>query len=610
MEELLPYYERELSLLQQQAEEFARRHPQVAGRFSASGDLLQDPHVQRLMQSFALLASRVHQRLDDDYPRFTHQWLEQVCPQLLRPYPGCSIACFDNAGCAAQASGAEVLPAGRVLHTNPLHYGVPCSFTTTAPLQLLPLRVAEASFRGAAPGGTALPRQASALLSIRLELLSETAGWDRLGVERIRLFLDGEAPLVNLLRETLSTQVLATLVQAGEHGPWTLQAGAVPLQGGLDDGEALLGVDLRWPASRRLLAEYFVFPEKFNFIELPLPAAARRGGVRTLVLHYALAGPKGGSNEARLLEQVQARHFVPGCTPVVNLFTKEGSAAVAGHGPGRCTVLADAHQAAWHEVFAIDEVAWRAQGEQAPGAPPLLPFAGLRHEAASSGVLYWMARRDTLRASGRPGHEMELSLVNAAMAPVPLQADALALRLRVTNADFASRMPVGHADGDLGCGSGGHWNHIRLLRPPTPSRRFALAQGGLWTLISHLRPNPLWLSGRGLEALKELLRLYDLPRSQDTERLLEGLTAIEHRAAQACVTTPRGPHIVRGTEIRLSVREEHFAGRGLHLFAEVLSRFFDLWAHTNSFTQLRLVSAHSGEVLVACPRREGSVPLL
>ena len=86
--------------------------------------------------------------------------------------------------------------------------------------------------------------------------------------------------------------------------------------------------------------------------------------------------------------------------------------------------------------------------------------------------------------------------------------------------------------------------------------------------------------------------------------------AAENAASQACVTTPRGPHIVRGTEIRLSVREEHFAGRGLHLFAEVLSRFFDLWAHTNSFTQLRLVSAHSGEVLVACPRREGSVPLL
>ena len=609
MQDLLPHYERELALLQQQAEEFARRHPQGASRFAGSGDLLQDPHVQRLMQAFALLASRVHQRLDDDFPRFTHQWLEQLCPQLLRPYPACSIAWFDNTGCAAQSSCAQVSPAGRVLSTNKLHNSVDCTFVTTAPLQLLPLRVAEARFSGLAdaPQGAALPVQATALLSIRLELVSDTATWDRLGVERIRLFLDGEAPLVNLLRDTLTTRVLATLAQTAEHGPWSRLAVAPPLQAGLEDDEALLGPDPRWPAPRRLLAEYFVFPDKFNFVELPLPAAGRRGSGRMLVLRYALAGPGAGSEAARLLEQVQARYFVPGCAPVVNLFAKQGTAVAAPGADGTCTVLADANQAAWHEVFAIDEMSWRPEGDRNAQARPVPAFASLRHE----GGPYWTTWRNPMRAHRQPGHGLELALVDGSLAPLPVKADALTLRLRATNGDFPRRMRIGNPDGDLSSAdSGGHWTHIRLLRQPTPPRRFELGQGGLWTLIAHLRPNPLWLSGRGLDALKELLRLYDLPRSPLTARLLEGLTAIEYGPVQACVATAAGPHVVRGTEIRLSVREEHWAGRGLELFAQVLARFFDLWAHVNSFTQLRLVSAHSGEVLVACPRREGSVPLV
>jgi type VI secretion system protein ImpG len=48
--------------------EFARRYPKIAGRLQMEGDQCADPHTERLIESFALLAARIHKKLDDDYP--------------------------------------------------------------------------------------------------------------------------------------------------------------------------------------------------------------------------------------------------------------------------------------------------------------------------------------------------------------------------------------------------------------------------------------------------------------------------------------------------------------------------------------------------------------
>jgi type VI secretion system protein ImpG len=67
---------------------------------------------------------------------------------------------------------------------------------------------------------------------------------------------------------------------------------------------------------------------------------------------------------------------------------------------------------------------------------------------------------------------------------------------------------------------------------------------------------------------------------------------------------------VRGTEVRLKLDEQSFVGSGLHLFAQVLDRFFGLYVHANSFTQLKVLASRSGEELIVCPRRSGDGPLI
>ncbi|RBC15113.1 type VI secretion system baseplate subunit TssF, partial [Xanthomonas oryzae] len=104
MQDLLPYYERELGYLRRYGREFAERYPKIAGRLQLSADGSQDPHVERLIEAFALMGARISKRIEDDYPEFTDALLEVLYPHYLRPFPSCSIAYFDMEGVAAKLS--------------------------------------------------------------------------------------------------------------------------------------------------------------------------------------------------------------------------------------------------------------------------------------------------------------------------------------------------------------------------------------------------------------------------------------------------------------------------------------------------------------------------
>src|SRR3954470_25071972 len=88
---LLPYYDRELTAIRTLAAEFAQAHPKVAGRLRLSGDGVDDPHVERLLEGVAFLGARVHQRLDDEFPELTDALLGVLYPHYLAPLPSCAI---------------------------------------------------------------------------------------------------------------------------------------------------------------------------------------------------------------------------------------------------------------------------------------------------------------------------------------------------------------------------------------------------------------------------------------------------------------------------------------------------------------------------------------
>lgn len=617
MDDLLPHYERELGLLRAQAEGFAQRYPEIAGRLKLSGDVGEDPHVERLVQAFALLSARVHKRLDDDFPQFTETFLDVLYPHYLRPFPSCALARFDIAGASAQLTRAVRLPRGTMLSSRAVR-GVNCRFRTAYDVDLAPLRVAALSFRalGDAPSGTDVPAGTTAWLSLELQLESPQARWDTLGLPVLRLAMDGEASQIAVLREVLFGRLAGVALQTSPHGAWRRARSLAPRPVGFADDEALIDFDDRSHPAYRLLTEYFAFPDKFDFIDIPLPDPAMLAGAapRSITLHFALQKLRSDSDEARLLQTIDARNLLTACTPVVNLFRQRADPIRITQARDSYPVLPDARRAYGYEVHSVDKVFRLAKTPQGESIQEFAPFYSLRHdELLAEGEhagRYWHLHRDAGLGERSPGFEAQLSIVDVDFDPASPQTDTLSIDVTATNRDLPTQLSVGNAGGDLTQEGGSLAREIRLLRRPTSTWRFEAGRGSLWRLISHLSLNHLSLSGGGLDALKELLRLYDLPRSPTNRRQIEGLVGIACSPVTATLRGQPFPTFVRGVEVRLTVDEQAFVGTGLRLLAEVLDRFFGLYVHANSFARLVVVSARGGEPLFEGARRAGQGPLL
>ena len=92
-EALFPYYERELTFIRQLSQEFAKQYPASAGRLLLEPNRSVDPHVERLIESFALLAARIHHKLDDEFPELTDALLNILYPHFLAPIPSMAVVC-------------------------------------------------------------------------------------------------------------------------------------------------------------------------------------------------------------------------------------------------------------------------------------------------------------------------------------------------------------------------------------------------------------------------------------------------------------------------------------------------------------------------------------
>src|SRR5437588_9521997 len=93
-EPLYHYYERELLFIRQMAQEFARQYPAAAGRLLLEPDRSVDPHVERLIEAFALLAGRVQHKIDDEFPELTDSLLNILYPHYLAPIPSFAVVQF------------------------------------------------------------------------------------------------------------------------------------------------------------------------------------------------------------------------------------------------------------------------------------------------------------------------------------------------------------------------------------------------------------------------------------------------------------------------------------------------------------------------------------
>jgi type VI secretion system protein ImpG len=604
MDELFAQYERELVTMRQLCREYAERYPKVAAKLQIGGEACDDPHVERLIQSVALLCARVSKRLDDAYPQFTEALLNLLFPHYLRPFPSCAIVRF----LPIVGGSTGNVPRGTLLESAPVR-GVHCKFQTAYDVTPSSVAITSAWFDALirAPSSTRLPPGMAAAIGIEFAAAGATSP-----SAPLRIYLDGDASFCAALRDALFMRAASAYVQAGPDGSW-IPLSAIPIKAvGFADDDALIPFDARSHRAYRILAEYFAFPEKFNFFDIDWTSlfAQLPQDCTHFTLHLALAGIPPGSDQARMLAGLSAQSLLPGCTPVVNLFRQPGVPIGYTQRTAEYTVLGHPAHAAAYEVYSVDRVHMVQQRGKDIAPIEFRPFYALRHgETDTHKGRYWILRHDDTLAVTSPGHEKVISLVDTDGEPLAVEQTTLSIDITCTNRDLPSHLKCGSTESDLLIPGAAQGTKIRFLRRPTRPHRLTNGQGVHWRLISHLTLNHHSLAQEGAEGLREMLTLYDLTGSAVSRRQIAGVVGLEHVETAAWIKHKRGSSLAHGTEVRLTIDEEAFVGAGLHLFVQVIDQFFALYVQMNSFIELVILSHQSGEELFRCKPRSGSMPL-
>ncbi len=600
---LLPFYSRELDALRNLAGAFAEAHPKIAGRLRLTSEAVDDPHVERLLEGAAFLSARAQQRLDDEFPEITDALLGVLYPHYLAPVPSAAIAQF-----APKPDGkvAIKVPAGTPLETDEVE-GEPCRFRTAYETTLWPVAIEQVRLTGlplAAPAGGAAPGVRSSL-RIVLRTLDPDASFAELGLAAMRLFLRGSTPQALGLYELICGHTVSVAVADGPNDdrPTILPASSVQPVGFAPD-EALMPWPARSFSGFRLLSEYFALPEKFLFVDLvglDARTMVAAGNRLELFLYFDRSVPE---LERRLPPDCLAL----GCTPIVNLFSRQCEPVRLDHLRTEYPVHPDRRRRQALEVWSVEDVRevandgssrhWRPFYRHHPGAP-----------SDSESGFYNVIRRESAGAGGTDVLLAPFDPVHSVDRPADrvLSVDALC-----TNRDLPARLPFGGGQPWLRLTEGlGSVVGVACLTAPTASLRAPLREHRSWRLISHLSIGHLSIVGGDDAAatMREVLRLYDLRDSHESRAMIAGLLAVRSRDATARVPGARQGSFCRGLEVTLEFDPKAWEG-GLFLLAAVLERFLALHATVNSFVRTNaVVKGQLGSVARFAPRAGARVLL-
>ena len=542
-EDLLRAYWRELAYLRRMGSAFAETHPKVAGRLELGTDISPDPHVERLIESFAFLTARIQQNLDSDFPEIAVELLNILHPHYLNPIPSMAVAAFEVDPDRGKLTSGHLIPKHTPVFTRAAdatdETGALCRFRTCYPVTLWPVAVAEAAFETPAR----FP------------------------------FLDSS----DTLYERLFCQCAGVMIlPEGDlsRSPVRLKPGAIkPV--GFEREEEVLPYPLYSQPAYRLLQEYFTFPQKYLFADVT--GLERHGSERAFDILILLRQVPGHRLE------IDRHNFVLGATPVINLFPRTTEPIRLDHRRAEYPLVPDARRERFTEIHSILSVSGssnpRTQGRVYE------PFYSFNHHMAGrEQKAFWHARRVHSLRKDVPGSEMLLTLVDLDFQPFQPPGETIYAHTLCTNRALAVQLLSGAL---LQTDVAAPVSRIVCLTKPTRQIEPPSDGSTLWRLISHLSLNYLSFSNgeESLKALREILKIYCYSEHAMAHHQIQGIHEMSLRPTVQRVGSQAWRGFAKGTEVTLTFDESAYGGGGAFLLASVLNRFFALYTSVNSFTR-------------------------
>lgn len=624
----LEQYDRELAYLREMGGEFALRYPNLAGRLGMDQFQCSDPFVERLLEGFAFLTTRINRRLDAEYPQFLRGFFEAVFPHYVRPIP--SVAMFQFEPSANEGSlmqGYKIDKGSRLVASPVDRQQTGVRFDTTASIELWPIKIRNARFVSReSVFSLPLPNlfdSSSIRGLVHLELETTLpANWCDLTLDRLRLHFRGSEVAHQLFESCVAhTELIAIagdqdLKNLDRQG-WHLLKDKSLHTPGFEPGEQLFPREPRSFSGYRLLQEYHVMLEKFLFVEIRnLREHLRTIQSRRLHVLFGI-----NSIPGRAIERTNTEHVALHCVPAVNLFKKRTDRIILDHSQHEHHLVVDRSRPLDYEVWGIESMA--AHMTSSPNETECLSvYAPSRSSnTESKAPLYFSVERRPRLLSGASnfesrssydGTEVFVSLTDASQYPTRQDYQQLSSTVYCTQRDLSLFPPARGWRNAFQFEGAAPIAKLECIQSPTPPGLPLVSDDGevAWRLINHLNPHYTSLENSiddSAATLRELLRLYS--HQENTRLRFDGIKSVRHESTVARIPMSGPLTFARGVEVELTLDEGAFDGGGAFLLSAVLEEFVARYVTLNSFTRTKLVTTQRG-LVYEWPVRMGTAPVL
>lgn len=569
---LSEYYQYELSYLRSAGNEFASKFPKIARRLDLSNTESSDPHVERLIESFAFLSGKLQKQIDDQFPEIASTILHVLCKPLIQPVPSCVMADFVIDVPRAVKSPGFLIPKGTQLFADS-HSGERCTFTTSHDLQLWPIEITKAEIIQK-EGIPNYYSRSTFYLKIALKYSGDpTSAFP----SKLRFYIKADA----LLRGKIFSSIFMTeeqvLLQKSDKFEFIPKISPI----GLDDDEYLLPYPSDVFKGFRLLQEYFVFPEKFLGFEIDLPTQldTQAENIIYIPMNYAISMP------------ISVRNFSLSAVPAVNVFPKISEPLRLDQKQVEYCLIPDFRRYHSNEIYAITKIVAADPNNDDEIVVP--EFFSCSHYADSTkNSFFWKSRRKRSYIVNAQGEDVYVSFIDTNFNPKFPADKIFYAHTLCTNRHVAEQIP---ANGELKIELSAPVSDIYCVNRPT-NQISSIKKGEiLWKLISALSLNSVSFDKSGISKLKEVLEVFaDVSKTAlggEVDAILD--ISCYPKTKRIDDQTWRG--FVRGSCVEITFDESIF-NLGIPL-SLVISKFLSSYTTVNTFTEVCVKNTERNEIL-------------
>jgi type VI secretion system protein ImpG len=454
------------------------------------------------------------------------------------------------------------LPAGTEVASDPVA-GTRCRFRTCFNVDLLPLTLLDASFVEQ-PGRP--PR-----IVLRYQLNGFTLSeWK---TPSLRFFLgDGHAEACTFY--LLLLRYLKGIAVTGQETGQSIKLPADCLRpGGSAADETMLVGGASASSGDLMLQEYFLFPDKYLFVDLyGLDSCRDLGSASLFDIAFELKPCPFP------LPKVQQTSFILAAVPVINLFRHPANSLTVATGTPPQRVQPAGKKPEHYQIYSVDRITAREVGT-----------AQVKHE--TSGKPYSQADDSgccRVTHSAFPwgvGYEIWVSLESQKPGSHTVNVD-----LTCTNGSIPEKLGVGAITYPTVMTPETVW--FTNIKPVTASIPPANGDNRLWKNLARFTINTL--SWNGAANFRAVLRRYLPVHCRDQAANRERIVGIKGIAVVPADRLAKG-RMLRGYEIRLTVCGDNYSGPGdVYLFCSVVNRFLGGFAGESCFVRLVVNETSNG----------------